>query len=205
MRKLSCILLVLILALSLTVSVWGTENGTEESVDQSSCEHTFGNWETVIEPNNGKPGIQARTCTICGLRETQELECLHVRTEVRNKQEAGCKDGYTGDAYCEDCGILVLKGDTVPATGKHVLGDWVTVGTDSYRFCTLCSYKEMEEDDDDDKGNTTTTGNLDVGQIIFLVVAALAVVAAVVYALYLNKTEKQATAKKHPQKKKKKK
>lgn len=217
MRKINSILLILVLIVGLMAPVWAAEHSfvdlsvsadggsqthtrqTGASDETDDCEHTFSNWETVIEPNNGKPGMQSRTCTICGLRETQELECLHVRTEVRNKKEAGCKDGYSGDAYCEDCGILVLEGETIPATGNHILGAWVTVGEQSVRYCTLCEYKEVEEDDDD-----PAASGLGAGKIIFLVVAALALVAAVVYALYLNKTQKQATAKKHPPKKKKK-
>jgi len=44
--------------------------------------------------------------------------CTHEKTEVRDKTEAGCEtEGYTGDAYCQDCGIQLSQGEIIPAKG----------------------------------------------------------------------------------------
>lgn len=42
-------------------------------------------------------------------------KCLHRNTYLRNKVEATEEtEGYSGDAYCAKCGVLVKKGATVP-------------------------------------------------------------------------------------------
>ncbi len=47
-------------------------------------------------------------------------DCAHARTEVRNAVPAACEtDGYSGDTYCLDCGVLLAKGAVIPATGHH--------------------------------------------------------------------------------------
>ena len=48
--------------------------------------------------------------------------CTHNETVIKNAKLATCTtDGYTGDVYCKDCGIILERGETVPATGhKYV-------------------------------------------------------------------------------------
>lgn len=42
----------------------------------------------------------------------------HQNTEIKNKKEASCNEnGYTGDTYCKDCGLLLSEGETIPETG----------------------------------------------------------------------------------------
>ena len=44
--------------------------------------------------------------------------CTHENTEIRNAKKATCtEDGYTGDTYCTDCGVLVSSGIVISATG----------------------------------------------------------------------------------------
>lgn len=41
------------------------------------------------------------------------LECPHERTELRNVVEASVEqEGYTGDLYCDSCGMLLQKGSS---------------------------------------------------------------------------------------------
>lgn len=50
--------------------------------------------------------------------------CTHVETEIINDKEAVCcENGYTGDAYCVDCGEKIADGTVIPATGGHIDAD----------------------------------------------------------------------------------
>ena len=47
--------------------------------------------------------------------------------EIRNAKEATLtEDGYTGDTYCAECGILIKKGEVIPKGG--VIVSWVVEG-----------------------------------------------------------------------------
>ena len=53
--------------------------------------------------------------------------CEHLNTEVRNSVQADCtKEGYTGDTYCKDCGVLIAEGSAVSAI-PHQYGEPVVV------------------------------------------------------------------------------
>lgn len=43
--------------------------------------HTFGEWVTVKEATTGEEGLQERTCTVCGAKETQKLDKLPEETD----------------------------------------------------------------------------------------------------------------------------
>lgn len=50
--------------------------------------------------------------------DEEEESCEHENTEVLNAADAGCEtDGYTGDVYCSDCGLLLESGEIIEATG----------------------------------------------------------------------------------------
>ena len=50
--------------------------------------------------------------------ETVPIDFAHPNTELRDAKEATCtEDGYTGDVYCTDCGLLLQKGEGIPAKG----------------------------------------------------------------------------------------
>jgi len=50
-----------------------------------------------------------------------------VNTEGVGAKEATCGEkGYTGDVVCE-CGVVITKGEEIPATGAHTEGEQVTV------------------------------------------------------------------------------
>ena len=72
--------------------------------------------------------------------------CTHPSTETKNATSATCgKDGYTGDAYCKECGKRIKSGSTIPATGKHTFGAWKTNSDGSKtRTCSVCGKVETE-------------------------------------------------------------
>ena len=84
-----------------------------------------------------------------GYVEQLAVEFAHANTELRNAKEATCtEEGYTGDTYCTDCGMLLTKGEIIPAKG-HSFGGW-TVGQEAtcteagheIRICSACGAQE---------------------------------------------------------------
>ena len=74
---------------------------------------------TVVEPTGHKGGeatcINKAICEVCGTEYGDLNPDNHINTEVRGKVEATTeKEGYTGDIYCKDCGVLVQEGKVVP-------------------------------------------------------------------------------------------
>ncbi|MBQ6862691.1 MAG: hypothetical protein IJO14_00485 [Clostridia bacterium] len=60
-------------------------------------------------------------CETCGTAYGTIDSCTHDGAkEVRNAVAATCsKDGYSGDTYCKECGILLSEGKVIKSTGKH--------------------------------------------------------------------------------------
>ncbi len=80
------------------------------------------------------------TCSVCKgvfkdelgkTATTVEAETLPIdpanhtgNTELRDAVTATCNmSGHEADAYCKDCGVLLSRGATIPATGKHTYGE----------------------------------------------------------------------------------
>ena len=54
--------------------------------------------------------------------------CRHPNTELRGAKDATCTTtGYTGDSYCDVCGVLLKKGEVIPKSGAVIT--WVVNGT----------------------------------------------------------------------------
>lgn len=63
-------------------------------------------------------------------------------TTVRNVVDVNCgKEGYTGDTYCNGCGVPVAEGKTIPPTGNHVAKPkYETDGTHHWKQCVVCDH-----------------------------------------------------------------
>ena len=100
--------------------------------------HSFSAW---VESGT----TQTRTCTTCGKTESQQIQCKHAVTTIKNALTETCgKDGYTGDTYCLSCGTKVASGTTIPKTGKHSYNEWqinVAANTKT-RSCYICGTTE---------------------------------------------------------------
>ncbi|MBR2151821.1 MAG: hypothetical protein IJ944_00860 [Clostridia bacterium] len=77
----------------------------------------------------------------------------HVgETEIRDYVAEDCgNDGYTGDTYCKDCGVMIKEGSVIPATGAHTWNDGVvtkvpTCAAEGEKFftCTVCGDTKTE-------------------------------------------------------------
>lgn len=67
---------------------------------------------------------------------TADPDCTEIKTEtlavdpefhnsglnydVGKKDPTCCADGYSGDTTCIGCGVVIVKGEVIPATGEHV-------------------------------------------------------------------------------------
>ena len=52
----------------------------------------------------------------------ETLDCAHTNTQIKYAYPANaCTDGYTGDVYCVDCGLLLQQGKTIAATGHRYI------------------------------------------------------------------------------------
>ena len=100
--------------------------------------HTFSAW---VESGT----TQTRTCTTCGKTESQQIQCKHAVTTIKNASAETCgKDGYTGDTYCLSCGVKVQTGTKIDKTGIHSYNEWqIDVATNTKtRSCYICGTTE---------------------------------------------------------------
>ena len=60
------------------------------------------------------------TCTTCGFKYGEKDPSNHLFTETRNAVEATItSEGYSGDIYCKDCGVLIETGHKTEKLCKH--------------------------------------------------------------------------------------
>ncbi len=93
---------------------------------KASWEHNTHVWdegEVTKEATCTKEGLLVKKCLYCD--EKQEIELginpdnhTNVRTEKRVEATCG-EDGYEGDTFCRDCGVLIAEGKSIPMTGAH--------------------------------------------------------------------------------------
>lgn len=117
-----------------------------------SDQHSFGEWTTDAD------GTRHRTCSVCGQEESIPAEppmtdeptpepCPHTHTEYRNRVEASCREGYSGDLYCTDCGALVMEGLPLPAVQAHDYGESIYIeGSDLQKqVCKVCGHEIVDK------------------------------------------------------------
>ena len=105
--------------------------GDLEGVGKFKKGQTFGDIafkDTVaeVEAEEGfKAIIEAVNTAMPKWTEVETPVAHPAETEIINTVAPGCTtEGYTGDIACADCGLIIEKGEAVPATG-HVYGNYV--------------------------------------------------------------------------------
>ena len=82
------------------------------------------NWSTYANANSDIFHISFYAKTDASSDTPVDPECKHTNTKVEGAKDATCvAAGYTGDTVCVDCGVVVTKGEEIPATGKHTFAD----------------------------------------------------------------------------------
>ena len=94
-------------------------NGTVTALLQH--DYDYAHPQVTVPATCAAEGQGTVVCRRCGktIPATVPLSQTHTgRVETRGSVAAACtQDGYTGDAYCADCGKRVAVGETIPATG----------------------------------------------------------------------------------------
>ncbi len=97
------------------------------------------------------------------------LECLHGSAELRNVSAATVdQDGYTGDLYCADCGLLLQKGSSYALTKENENADPETPvtedgGTDSEKGTTEAGGTGSEKETTEAGGTGSEKGTTEAG------------------------------------------
>lgn len=95
------------------------DNGDETAIcTRNGCKathtHAWDSGTTTVEPTCTATGEKEYCCTYinCPYKKTETLKATnHKNKETRNGEKTTCqKEGYTGDIYCKDCGILISSG-----------------------------------------------------------------------------------------------
>lgn len=109
--------------------------------------HDWTEWETVKEPAGDDPGTKKRSCTVCGMVVTQDIE-KHEHSYTAEVIEVTCLD-YGMTVYTCDCGYS-YTGDYIMYPG-HDWSEWETtkeVTTEAtgerVRCCNRCGEKATE-------------------------------------------------------------
>ena len=106
---------------------------------------------TTVATCNGK-GIKTYTCTGCNATRTEEIPVTgHKNKITKFAKKASCKsEGYTGDIYCQDCGVFLEEGNVIPKSEHTWNAGEVTKpatctgeGTKTY-ICTGCGTIKTE-------------------------------------------------------------
>lgn len=106
------------------------------------AEHTWGNWTTTVEPTETTKGLQERTCSVCGYKQTAEVDkTLHVHTYASE-----WSNNETSHWKAATCGHR----DSFKDFGDHQFGEPVVVpstetdaGSKTYT-CGVCGYVKVE-------------------------------------------------------------
>lgn len=147
-------------------------------------QHAYGEWTVIREATGTQTGEKSRQCGQCGFAEVEQIPvCAHENTQLRDQRDANCSTaGYSGDAYCADCGDLVEEGSVIRATGKHTYGQWQESESGSARSCGVCGQTETIRYDQD--------GDPDHSWIWIVVTVAAAGVITVVIIVIVRKRKK---------------
>lgn len=107
------------------------------------CDHVYGDWYTVTEPDCDDTGLERRDCSKCDHYETRVIPALGHSPKAAVKENvvaADCvNDGsYDSVVYCSVCNEELSR-DTVivPATG-HTYGDWMYNDEIHWHECSVC-------------------------------------------------------------------
>ena len=82
----------------------------------SKTDHTWDAGKVTKNANCIVKGSKTFTCTVCEATKTEEIPVTgHKNKITKFAKKASCKsDGYTGDIYCQDCGVLLEEGNVIP-------------------------------------------------------------------------------------------
>lgn len=120
---------------------------TVTSIDKNGIKITVSHNHT----SGGKASCKNEAaCSVCGEYYLDAEN--HVNTEIRDARAASCKEqGYTGDTWCKDCGLMIAAGSIIEKLTVHTWDDGTVTkeptateaGGKTYT-CTICGVTRIE-------------------------------------------------------------
>ncbi|WP_166079621.1 N-acetylmuramoyl-L-alanine amidase family protein [Xiamenia xianingshaonis] len=117
---------------------WKVCEGCGAELEKAS--HDYGEWRTTKDATEQEPGEKARSCSVCGATETEELPALGHKPSA--SWQSNATDHWKA---CERCGAELEK-------APHAYGDWTVTkeATEQEagfreRSCSACGYVQAEE------------------------------------------------------------
>ena len=106
-------------------------------------------------------------CEVCG-KEYGELDAdNHKNTEFRDSVQATEEsEGYTGDLYCSDCGVLIKEGEVIPVVVPEEKPNTGNVDSEE----TEDKEEKVEDEDYTDKERPDTSDNSNLALWISLLI-----------------------------------
>ncbi len=112
--------------------------------------HSYGEWVETKAPTCTEKGEETRTCH-CGYSESHAVAAAGHKEVMDPAKVPTCTEtGLTEGKHCDLCGEVLVKQETVAATG-HAWGDWVTTVEpteetegEAQRTCATCGTKETK-------------------------------------------------------------
>ena len=116
---------------------------------------------------------------------TEPTDCPHANVENRNEVAPTCKEGYSGDLYCKDCGALVEKGIVYPPVSAHEYGEAVLSadGTSEKKVCKVCN---------DELITPITSGSTSELLFLWIVIGSICVIAAIEVVIIVMKKKRRS-------------
>ncbi len=94
----------------ITVEPTCTEDGEKTYTCKNDASHTY--TEVIGSTGHKDENPADGKCDNCS---EILVACEHANKETRNEKNATCvEEGYTGDIYCKDCGVLLETGTSIP-------------------------------------------------------------------------------------------
>lgn len=117
-----------------------------KTTKKSALGHKYGEYTTTKEPTCTEEGVATSTCTVCGDKQTKELEALgHKYGEYTTTKEATCTEKGEATSICTVCGDKQTK--ELEALG-HKFGDIAVTKEptdkedgEATSTCTVCGEK----------------------------------------------------------------
>lgn len=108
--------------------LWADKGNGTATCTRNGCKathtHKWDSGKITTKPTCTAQGEKEYCCIYanCSYKKTESLKATgHKNKETRNAKKPTCqKEGYTGDIYCKDCGILISSGKST----KKYDHDW---------------------------------------------------------------------------------
>ena len=103
---------------------------TEESAEESECEHEFASREIIVEGNCTTETQSKRTCKLCGYVKITNDGYYHENVTLIDGYPATCEqEGLTSGYECQDCGYI---------EGMQTIDKLPHIDTDNNGRCDTC-------------------------------------------------------------------